>query len=64
MDGLVLDVRCEAGQTVSKGQVLAVMEAMKMEHSLKAGIDGTVESVSIQCGDQVKSKQVVLTIVS
>ena len=64
MDGLVLDVRCEAGQTVTKGQVLAVMEAMKMEHSLKAGVDGTVESVSIRCGDQVKGKQVVLTIVS
>ena len=64
MDGLVLDVRCEVGQTVNKGQVLAVMEAMKMEHSLKAGVDGTIESVSIQCGDQVKGKQVVLTIVS
>ncbi len=64
MDGLVLDVRCEVGQTVTRGQVLAVMEAMKMEHSLKAGVDGTVETVSIRCGDQVKGKQVVLTIVS
>jgi geranyl-CoA carboxylase alpha subunit len=62
MDGLVLDVRCQKGQKVSKGEVLAVMEAMKMEHSLRADVDGTVETVSIQGGDQVKGKQIVLTI--
>ena len=62
MDGLVLDVRCQVGDSVTKGQVLAVMEAMKMEHSLRAGVDGTVESVSISTGDQVKGKQVVLSI--
>lgn len=62
MDGAVLAVRCEPGQQVRRGEVLVVMEAMKMEHSLKAPTDGIVASVGVKAGDQVKGKQILLTV--
>ncbi|MCC1497163.1 acetyl/propionyl/methylcrotonyl-CoA carboxylase subunit alpha [Alcanivorax sp. 1008] len=62
MDGAVIAVRCEPGQQVNRGEVLVVMEAMKMEHSLKASADGVVSSVDVKAGDQVKGKQILLTV--
>ena len=58
MDGAIIDVLVAEGDTVSADQVLVVMEAMKMEHSLKAGVAGVVESLSITVGDQVKARQI------
>jgi geranyl-CoA carboxylase alpha subunit len=52
----------QAGDAVSAGQTLVVLEAMKMEHQLKAGIDGVVETVSAVPGDQVKNRQVLVTL--
>lgn len=62
MDGAIVDVKVAVGDAVRKGDVLVVMEAMKMEHSLKAGADGVVEAVSATAGDQVKSKQILATV--
>lgn len=53
MPGKVIDMRVKAGDEVTKDQVLAVMEAMKMEHSLKAPRDGVVKSVGAEIGEQV-----------
>ena len=54
MPGLVKAIHVEAGQTVTEGQKLAVLEAMKMEHSLLAWRDGTVAEILAEAGAQVE----------
>ena len=53
MPGKVVRLSARAGDSVEQGQVLAVLEAMKMEHSLKAPRDGTVAEILAAEGDQV-----------
>jgi biotin carboxyl carrier protein len=53
MPGTVLAVSAEVGMTVAEGDVLGVMEAMKMELSLKAPLAGTVTTVGAATGEQV-----------
>jgi 3-methylcrotonyl-CoA carboxylase alpha subunit/acetyl-CoA/propionyl-CoA carboxylase biotin carboxyl carrier protein len=53
MPGTVLEVRVSAGDEVESGQVLGMMEAMKMELSLKAPFAGTVAAVEATTGRQV-----------
>jgi 3-methylcrotonyl-CoA carboxylase alpha subunit len=53
MPGKVISIAVKAGDTVRKGQPLAVMEAMKMEHTIAAPADGTVAEVLYAPGDQV-----------
>jgi 3-methylcrotonyl-CoA carboxylase alpha subunit len=53
MPGKVVAVLVHAGERVARGQVLAVMEAMKMEHALSAPHDGLVTEVLYAAGDQV-----------
>ncbi len=62
MDGAIVEVLVQAGETVNKGQVLVTLEAMKMEHSLKADCDGVVESLSLKAGDQVKRQQLLVNL--
>ena len=50
----------EVGQEVSNGDVLVVMEAMKMENQMKASADGVVKNVLVQEGDLVDAKAVLV----
>ncbi|HMZ87168.1 MAG TPA: 3-methylcrotonyl-CoA carboxylase, partial [Giesbergeria sp.] len=53
MPGKVVSFAVQAGDTVTKGQPLAVMEAMKMEHTIAAPADGVVQELLYAPGDQV-----------
>jgi 3-methylcrotonyl-CoA carboxylase alpha subunit len=53
MPGKVVSFAVQAGDTVAKGQPLAVMEAMKMEHTIAAPVDGVVAELLYAPGDQV-----------
>src|SRR5882757_2337620 len=53
MPGRIVSVAVRLGQTVTKGQTLLTLEAMKMEHALIAPFDGTVGELSASIGDQV-----------
>ena len=62
MDGAIVEVLVSEGERVAKGQLLIVLEAMKMEHSLKAGLDGIVVRVQANKGEQVKNRQTLVEI--
>ena len=53
MPGRITSVAVSAGEGVSKGQTLATLEAMKMEHGLVAPFDGKIAEVRAAVGDQV-----------
>ena len=62
MPGTILDVKVSAGQAVKKGDVLVILEAMKMENEIMAAHDGTVASVAVTKGATVNSGDVMLTL--
>lgn len=62
MTGRVVAVQAEVGQSVSQGAVLLMLEAMKMEHPIRAGMDGIVETLSVGVGAQCSAKQVLGTL--
>ena len=62
MDGAIIEVQAEPGMRVVKGQTLVILEAMKMEHPLKSDVDGTVETVNVSPGDQVKLRQLLVNV--
>ncbi|MBP7178343.1 MAG: acetyl/propionyl/methylcrotonyl-CoA carboxylase subunit alpha [Moraxellaceae bacterium] len=62
MDGAVIDVLVNEGDTVKKGQTLIIMEAMKIEHQLKANRDGVVKILSTRAKQQLKKRQLLLVI--
>ena len=54
MPGKILEVLVSVGQEISAGDVLMVMEAMKMEHKIVSGGDGIVDKIHYNIGDQVE----------
>jgi propionyl-CoA carboxylase alpha chain len=62
MPGVVLDVRCAPGDRVGAGQVLVVLEAMKMEHHVRAPFAGTVAAVPVAPGHQIGTGAVLLVL--
>ena len=61
MPGNILSVKASAGQAVKKGDVLMILEAMKMENEICAPQDGTIASVQAVAGDSVESGDVLVT---
>ena len=62
MPGKILGVKANAGQAVKKGDVLLVLEAMKMENEIVAPQDGTVASINVSVGEQVEAGAVLATL--
>lgn len=62
MPGTILDVKVAVGSSVTSGQVLCILEAMKMENEIVAPQDGTVASVAVNKGDSVEAGQAIITL--
>ena len=63
MPGLVIMVAVEEGQKVQKGDLLAILESMKMQNELKSPRDGTVSRVRVIPGESVEQRQILLSVV-
>jgi len=62
MPGKVLTTHVEQGETVEKGQLLLILEAMKMEHRISAPVSGTVSGLPVSAGDQVANGQLLVVL--
>ncbi len=62
MPGTILDVKVSQGASVSKGDVIMVLEAMKMENDIVAPCDGSVTSIVVKKGDSVQSGDTLATV--
>jgi biotin carboxyl carrier protein len=62
MPGLVVAVRVTEGQEVKKGDVLLILESMKMQNELKAPRDGKVSRIRVKPGESVEQKQPLLSV--
>lgn len=62
MPGTILDVKVKVGDVVKKGQLVAILEAMKMENEILAPQDATIASVNVSKGQQVNSGDLILTL--
>ena len=62
MPGNIFKLLVSEGESVSEGQTVLIMEAMKMETEIKASVEGTVGKVVVKQGDNVESGQLLLTI--
>jgi biotin carboxyl carrier protein len=64
MPGRVLEVRVAQGDRVEAGQVLIVLEAMKMQNEIRASTEGTVARCAVSAGDAVEGRALLLVVLS
>jgi propionyl-CoA carboxylase alpha chain len=64
MPGKVIEIRVAVGDHVTAGQTLILLEAMKMEHPMRAATDGIVVEIRVEAGEQVESETLLLVIES
>jgi biotin carboxyl carrier protein len=63
MPGLVVSIPVSEGQRIAKGDVLLILESMKMQNELKSPRDGNVARLRVQVGDSVEQRQTLLSVV-
>ena len=62
MPGTVLDIKVSEGQAVNSGDVVLILEAMKMENEITAPAAGTVDKILVSKGSSVNSSDVMVTL--
>jgi len=62
MPGLIIAVQVSENQQVEKGQILVILESMKMQNELRAPFSGTVARLRIKVGESVQQKQILLNL--
>ena len=62
MPGTIVSVKVNVGDTVKSDTLVAVLEAMKMENEIFAGVEGTVAGISVSAGDSVNSGDVIISV--
>jgi 3-methylcrotonyl-CoA carboxylase alpha subunit len=62
MPGRIMSVSVSAGDAVTKGQPILILESMKMENTIASPIDGTVSAVHVGAGDSVQHGQTLVEI--
>jgi biotin carboxyl carrier protein len=62
MPGLVVTIPVSEGQEVKKGQVLLILESMKMQNELKSPRDGKVNRIKVKAGESVEQRQTLLSV--
>jgi biotin carboxyl carrier protein len=62
MPGLVVAVPVSEGQEVKRGQVILILESMKMQNELKAPRDGVIQRIKVKAGESVEQKQTLLSV--
>jgi biotin carboxyl carrier protein len=63
MPGMVVSIPVQDGQVVKKGEVLAILESMKMQNELRSPRDGKVARLRVKVGDRVEQKDTMLSVV-
>jgi geranyl-CoA carboxylase alpha subunit len=61
MDGRIVAIKVAAGDSVRRGQTVIVLEAMKIQHQIKAVLDAKVESIAVKEGQQVSNRAILVT---
>jgi biotin carboxyl carrier protein len=62
MPGKILDVKVGVGQAVKRGEVLMILEAMKMENEIVAPEDGTVAAIAVSAGSSVEAGDILASL--
>ena len=62
MPGTILNVKVSVGQAIKKGDIICVLEAMKMENDIPSPQDGVVASINVQNGSNVNANDVIITL--
>jgi biotin carboxyl carrier protein len=62
MPGIIVSVQVAEGQAIAKGDIVVVLESMKMQNEFKSPKDGQVSSVRVGIGDKVDQNEIMITI--